>query len=149
MLDFGGNLIREFLFVLNAQSRCQSFLYRSFGSRLRPRASNCFDFFWILQQFACNKRCSASSTLHLQPAIMIRDKNSKRFIMIYHDSSRFTTYSRMVFQQKPLKTHNLGVSKNSGIPKWMVKIMENPIKMDDLGGKIHYFRKHPLPTHPT
>ena len=27
----------------------------------------------------------------------------------------------------------LGVSKNSGIPKWMVKIMENPIKMDDLG----------------
>ena len=27
----------------------------------------------------------------------------------------------------------MGVSKNSGIPKWMVKIMENPIKMDDLG----------------
>ncbi len=30
----------------------------------------------------------------------------------------------------------VGVSKNRGIfpPKWMVKIMENPIKMDDLGG---------------
>ena len=28
---------------------------------------------------------------------------------------------------------HLGVSKNSGTPKWMVKIMENPIKMDDLG----------------
>ena len=27
----------------------------------------------------------------------------------------------------------LGVSKNSGTPKWMVKIMEYPIKMDDLG----------------
>ena len=28
----------------------------------------------------------------------------------------------------------MGVSKNSGgPPKWMVKIMENPIKMDDLG----------------
>ena len=26
-------------------------------------------------------------------------------------------------------------------PKWMVKIMENPIKLD--GGKTHYFRKHP------
>ena len=25
------------------------------------------------------------------------------------------------------------VSKNRGIPKWMVKRMENPIKMDDLG----------------
>ena len=30
---------------------------------------------------------------------------------------------------------HLDVSKNRGIlpPKWMVKIMENPIKMDDLG----------------
>ena len=27
----------------------------------------------------------------------------------------------------------MSVSKNSGTPKWMVKIMENPIKMDDLG----------------
>ena len=27
----------------------------------------------------------------------------------------------------------MGVSKNSGTPKWMVKIMETPIKMDDLG----------------
>ena len=27
----------------------------------------------------------------------------------------------------------MGVSKNSGTPKWMVKIMVNPIKMDDLG----------------
>ncbi len=28
---------------------------------------------------------------------------------------------------------DMGVSKNSGTPKWMVKIMESPIKMDDLG----------------
>ena len=36
----------------------------------------------------------------------------------------------------------MGVSKNrGGPPKWMVKIMENPIKMDDLG--YHYFWKHP------
>ena len=27
----------------------------------------------------------------------------------------------------------MGVSKNRGTPKWMVKIMKNPIKMDDLG----------------
>ena len=27
----------------------------------------------------------------------------------------------------------MAVSKNRGIPKWMVKIRENPIKMDDLG----------------
>ena len=30
---------------------------------------------------------------------------------------------------------NMGVSKNRGTPKWMVKIMENPMNiMDDLGG---------------
>ena len=28
---------------------------------------------------------------------------------------------------------DLGVSKNKGTPKWMVKIMENFLKMDDLG----------------
>ena len=32
--------------------------------------------------------------------------------------------------------HHLGVSKNRGTPKWMVKIMENPIKMDDLGAPL-------------
>ena len=29
--------------------------------------------------------------------------------------------------------HYMDVSKNRDTPKWMVKIMENPIKMDDLG----------------
>ena len=31
------------------------------------------------------------------------------------------------------------VSKNRGSPKWMVKIMENHYKMDDLGGKPTIF----------
>ena len=34
---------------------------------------------------------------------------------------------------------NMGGSKHMGTPKWMVKIMENPIKMDDLGGKPTIF----------
>ena len=33
----------------------------------------------------------------------------------------------------------MGVSKNRGTPKWMVKIMENPIKVDDLGVAYPYF----------
>jgi len=33
----------------------------------------------------------------------------------------------------------MGVSKNGGTPKWMVKIMEHPIKMDDMGGKPTIF----------
>ena len=43
-----------------------------------------------------------------------------------------------------LKLH-LGVFKNRGIPKWMVKIMENPIKMDDVGGKPTIFGNIQLP----
>ena len=38
----------------------------------------------------------------------------------------------------------MGVSKNNGTPKWMVKIMENPIKMDDLGGNTHIFGSTPI-----
>ena len=37
----------------------------------------------------------------------------------------------------------MDVSKNTGTPKWMVKIMENPIKMDDLGVFPLFFWKHP------
>ena len=36
----------------------------------------------------------------------------------------------------------MGVSKNRGTPKWMVKIMENPIKMGWFGGTT-IFWKHP------
>ena len=42
--------------------------------------------------------------------------------------------------------YNMCVFPKIGVfpPKWMVKIMENPIKMDDLGGKTTtYFWKHP------
>ena len=37
---------------------------------------------------------------------------------------------------RPEYTQNMGVEPKIGgkNPKWMVKIMENPIKMDDLGG---------------
>ena len=38
----------------------------------------------------------------------------------------------------------MGVSKNrGGPPKWMVKIMEHPIKMDFSGGVPPIFGKHP------
>ena len=47
---------------------------------------------------------------------------------------------------RPRKTghkQNMGVSKNrGGPPKWMVKIMENPIKMDDLG--VPLFLEKPI-----
>ena len=36
----------------------------------------------------------------------------------------------------------MGVSKNRGTSKWMVKMMENPIKMDDLGKPIIFGNTH-------
>ena len=39
-----------------------------------------------------------------------------------------------VFRSILVKHLHMGVSKNRGTPKWMVKIMENPIQMDDLEG---------------
>ena len=36
----------------------------------------------------------------------------------------------------------MDVSKNRGTPKWMVKIMENPIFQWMIWGETHYFRKH-------
>ncbi len=39
----------------------------------------------------------------------------------------------------------MDVSKNKGIPKWMVKIMvPNPIKLDDLGGNTPIFGLTPI-----
>ena len=45
----------------------------------------------------------------------------------------------MFVEKEITKVSHMGVSKNKGTPKWMVKIMENPIKMDDLGGKTPIF----------
>ena len=37
----------------------------------------------------------------------------------------------------------MGVSKNTGTPRWMVYNGNPYYLLDDLGGKPHYFRKHP------
>ena len=57
---------------------------------------------------------------------------------LFSEAMKNTTYRGVV---NYMGVH-LGVSKNRGTPKWMVKTMENPIKMDDLGvntifGNIH------------
>ena len=59
---------------------------------------------------SCRIRCTASSA----------------------DRSTDTTESLPAWTIARLQNH-MGFSKNTGTPKWMVKIMENPIKMDDLG----------------
>ena len=43
------------------------------------------------------------------------------------------------------RQQDMGVEPKIGVfpPKWMVKLMENLIKMDDLGGTKTYFRKQP------
>ncbi len=55
---------------------------------------------------------------------------------------RDTQWFGMLWNQKVKGDTFMGVSKNNGTPKWMVKIMENPIKMDDLG--VPLFLETPL-----
>ena len=42
----------------------------------------------------------------------------------------------------------MDVSKHNGTPKWMVKIMENPIKIHDLGVKTPIFGSTPILENP-
>ena len=49
-----------------------------------------------------------------------------------HEVDDFNQSWRIAWRIARLIMTDLGVSKNSGTPKWMV-FMENPIKMDDLG----------------
>ena len=49
-----------------------------------------------------------------------------------HRTSHTENLVQIRFHHPFQKIHQLGVSKNRGTPKWMVKIMENPMKMDDL-----------------
>ena len=42
--------------------------------------------------------------------------------------------SKKVFFRGSIWLVHMDVSKNNGTPKWMVKMMENPINMDDFGG---------------
>ena len=44
---------------------------------------------------------------------------------------------RVKFAPKSWANSKMGVSKNRATPKWMVKIRENPIKMDDLGVALY------------
>jgi len=52
-----------------------------------------------------------------------------------------TWWKKTWFPIKIMK--DMGVSNNRGTPKWMVKIMENPIKMDDFEGKTPLFLETP------
>ena len=45
--------------------------------------------------------------------------------------------TKMIFLWQ-LGHFQVGVSTNRGTPKWMVYIMENPIKMDDLGVPLFF-----------
>ena len=61
---------------------------------------------------------------------------SHNYINTHYD--RLMMY-QVIFWYNPSLSQDMGVSKNKGTPGWF--IMENPIKMDDLG--YPYFWKHP------
>ena len=80
---------------------------------------------------------------------VLKKKLHRDYRVVIHDdaASRET-----IFFQRPIGFEMLGLkwgvfpTKNRGNtvpPKWMAKIMENPINMDALGWKTHYFWKQP------
>ena len=63
-----------------------------------------------------------------------------RWMIVAHSCTMFHHYLLHIGSNLLISsgcwTKNRGIKKN---PKWMVKIMENPIKMDDLGGNLPLF----------
>ena len=59
------------------------------------------------------------------------------FPKLYPTAGKYHRYLDLDQYENSLSVN--GCSKNSATPKWMVKIMENPIKLDDLRGKPTIF----------
>ena len=83
-------------------------------------------------------------------------ESCKIFIATYTYTLKLYSYTLRTYLDLPISSYTpisydilhilhaciyiyMGVSKNSGTPKWMVYFMENPIKMDDLGVKSPIF----------
>ena len=78
-----------------------------------------------------------------------------RLLDLFRDPTKNVKYSGQIESQKGTAFEDscdwvcrdfwkeMGTSKNRGIPKWMVKILENPIKMDDLVGFTPIFGSTP------
>ena len=130
---------------------CQSFVRLSGGWFLGGRSS----FLWIsLQQHV-------STTLKIKTFWYSKLFRYKwNYIEISHSEllvggfNPFEKYARQIRSFPPSADEHkkywkppprlrsmvhMAVSKNGDTPKWMVKIMENPIKMDDLEGKPTIF----------
>ena len=73
--------------------------------------------------------------------------HASRFVRtdFYHQDFSFCDQIFKKNQRKigPRGSTSHGCFQKIGVPQNGWFIMENPIKMDDLGGKTHYFWKHP------
>ena len=76
------------------------------------------------------KTCPLETTRNLKLEHENSWKNAKGALIFFRNQRQIWKNSGLENQKENL---DLDVSKNRGTPKWMVKIMENPIKMDDLG----------------
>ena len=76
---------------------------------------------------------------HCEPRVQVSSVLSVNRLQVLGGSSK---HAFLVEVEQT--TTLLGVSKHNGTPKWMVKIMENPMsKWDDLGGKPPLFLETP------
>ena len=75
----------------------------------------------------------SSRFFHQETKHAFRKRPNGNLRRVSKDWGNFGRLINMNKIQKSLWKFYIGVSKNRGTPKWMVKIMENPVKMDDLG----------------
>ena len=64
--------------------------------------------------------------------VFLHKRVGQRSLENKHDDGEVSSYIDFIIILYHIYIY-MGVSKNRGSPKWMVKIMENPIKRDDLG----------------
>ena len=89
-------------------------------------------FVFILHHWK-NTTHSWSYTVVARDSCMLAEMTSQTFA---EAPLRWLIWGHGVIPWVVLPISYVGVSKNRDTPKWMVKIMENPIKMDDLGVRL-------------
>ena len=78
-----------------------------------------------------------------EPEVWPQVKQTSQKVSHVTQLGRPACYVWLIGGMKSILPSYMGVSKNRGFsPKWMVKIMENPINPWMIWGKTHYFRKH-------
>ena len=93
------------------------------------------------RKFAC--RVLSTSRGSVQTGSLQNDCSLKVFTESFIALAKFQYFSDI--ENLKVREFTIWVCPKIGVkpPKWMVKILEKPIQLDDLGGKTHFLVQHP------